>query len=762
MFLFDDDAIYAEALRRIKECADKGKRKLDLSDLSLKVIPQEIAGLKSLTELDITGSALKEIPDSIGNLRSLRRLSLGFHESDLPQKERSFINISPPLPPASGNSPDIDDENRGIVLPESLAHLTNLQNISLGYGFSALPEWLWDMHNLRALSIRSDWITAAPTGIGRLKNLRKLRIYGENISALPDEIGLLPLSVLDLKCPRLAALPESFSNLKKMTILFIRDCNFSAIPDFICGWTELEGLRLYMYDTFQGPVTTLTKIPENIGNLKKLQVLDLESTRIEKLPESLCECPLTYLSLSGNLRKLPENFGKLTGLKELDLSAYELRRLPRSFGNLSALEEFTFRGGSLEELPESAGNLSSLKNLTIMTGGELRLPESFGGLSALEELYIDAEHMKALPQSIGKCGALKSFTLNSDAISELPPSFVKLANLETFWADTFNLKSLPADFGDLAALKNLDIFSGALTAFPESMGTLRNLKSLRLDAQHVLKAPGSFRELSYVKERSIIIGGRGQNIENPSQAKKTGASVVDFDDLMRMSWRYRWKILERCSLKALENLLRHAPHYYSAGVTEKEIVKNILLKRSRLLNRKFEWTRENISRIVQVSDKFLAAWEAGFAKAKSVIDILYENEPDKEAFRDKYGVEIILEPEIRVKNPDNGEFEYPDDTVYSVLMDYLAGGIDLTISINGNDYDPVTHDESGFWENSHVSRRLSWNIEGFGDIDLADQYICYAIHVLYSHHEWANEDILKISDINSRLTITHRSNSGVF
>jgi hypothetical protein len=186
------------------------------------------------------------------------------------------------------------------------------------------------------------------------------------------------------------------------------------------------------------------------------------------------------------------------------------------------------------------------------------------------------------------------------------------------------------------------------------------------------------------------------------------------------------------------------------------------LRRKILLNRKFQWTRENISRIVQVSDRFLAAREAGFAKAKHIIDTLYENETDQEAFWDNYDVEIILEPEILVKNPENDEFEYPDDTAYSVLMDYLAAEIELNMSIGRNKYDPATKDESGFWENSHVSRRLSWNIEGFGDIDLADQYICYALHVLYSHHEWANEDILRIGNIDSRIRITHRSNSGVF
>jgi hypothetical protein len=66
----------------------------------------------------------------------------------------------------------------------------------------------------------------------------------------------------------------------------------------------------------------------------------------------------------------------------------------------------------------------------------------------------------------------------------------------------------------------------------------------------------------------------------------------------------------------------------------------------------------------------------------------------------------------------------------------------------------VTKDEKGFRENSHVNHDLSWNIEGFGDIELKDHYICYAIHILYSHNEWANEDILRINYIESEIRIT--------
>jgi Leucine-rich repeat (LRR) protein len=740
LYLFDDDEIYAEAVRRIKECAEKGKKTLDFSSLSLKTLPPEIAGLEKLAELDISDCKLAAIPDFMGNLRSLKRLSVG-----------------------SRYSSAHDSEIEKIVLPQSLKRLTNLQNLYVGYGVE-IPEWLWDMDHLTALSICNDRIEALPAEIGNLKNLGKLRIYGAKIAALPDEIGHnLPLTVLDLQCPRMKAMPESFSHLKKMTTLAISDCNFSALPDFICEWTELEGIILSMENTFQGPFTELTKIPANIGNLKKLRVLELEGTNIKKLPDSLCECPLERFTVSGDFRSLPENFGKLTRLKELELNAYKLKTVPLSFGSLSSLEVFHFRGGNLGELPESFGNLSSLKNLDIITGQDIRLPETFGNLSALEDFCIDAEKMRVLPESIGNCNALKLFMLESDALTELPRSFVNLVHLEEFHADTFNLKNLPADFGNLAALKSLHIFSGALTTLPESIGTLKKLKSLWLDIHNVVYVPDSFEQLSYVKSNYIITGNTGRG-----KQKRSGSSSghskknADFEELKTMSNAYRWKILEGHSLKELESLLCSVPRHFSAGETDKEIVKDIMLKRRQRLNRKFKWTEENIRRIAEVSDRFLAAWEAGFAKAKSIIDMLYEKETDKNAFWQNYDVEITLDPEILIKDAESGELDYSSDTVYEVIMDYLNSEFELNIMIGKNDYDPVTKDESGFRKDIFICRDLSWNIEGFGDIDLAEQYICYAIHILYSHNEWANEDILKINRISSQVKITREDDTGIF
>jgi Leucine-rich repeat (LRR) protein len=755
---FDAGESYTEAERLIQECREKGGNKLDFSHLSLRAIPPEIAELETLTELDITGSYITEIPGFIGDISTLKRLAVG-------------VTYSSPH----------DRDN--IILPDTLGNLKNLQSLYLGYCIPKIPKWLWGLANLSGLTIFNDAIETIPAAIGTLNELHSLRIHGEKISEIPGETGdCRLLDALELQCPQLKSLPLTFSNLKKLRRFYFSRCNFTAIPDYICGWTELEELALSMDNTFQGPYTDFIKIPKNIGNLKKLKLLKLDGTGIRKIPASLGECPLEQLTITGDFKNLPETFGKLSKLKELELNSYNLRTLPESFGDLSSLEKLELRGSVMElpvsfgnlsslnnlsitargiTLPKTFGNLSSLKDLSFLTSG-LNLPETFGKLSSLENIYIDDNKMTALPKSMGKCSGLKQLYLSGDNLAELPSSIGNLINLEEFSVNAFNLRKIPDAFGNLTELKSLDIFSGALTSIPKSIGDLKKLKTLTLDVYNANKPPESLKNLSYVKCPNINIGKIKQESTRHSwrHTKQRSNTVVDFDELKYMGYQYRWKIFEKCSLKELEALLCSAPDNFRATETDKEIVDDILRERRRL-NRKFSWTGENIKRIEAVSDKFLAAWEEGFGKAKTMIDMLYERETDKDDFWDNYDVEIILHPYIFIKDDKTGEWETPDNSVYSVLTDYLPEW-ELTMQIGDRDYNPATKDEKGFREDTQVNHDLSWNIEGFGDIELQDHYICYAIHVLYSHNEWANEDILKINNIEAEVKVTHRHDSGVF
>jgi hypothetical protein len=241
--------------------------------------------------------------------------------------------------------------------------------------------------------------------------------------------------------------------------------------------------------------------------------------------------------------------------------------------------------------------------------------------------------------------------------------------------------------------------------------------------------------LSYVKKPDIRIGGEEQE-SGADNKKKRGAA--GFSDLVKMNYRYCWKFLETLSMKQLESLLCSAPMRSTASVNEKEVFKWIMQERSRRLNRKFKWIGENKKRIVKVSDEFLKAWEDGFDKAKKMVEALNPRD-------DKYRIEIVLYPDITNFRKDEMYRE-----IYGTITDHLDSETELS---RGFRYDTRAENEDRSGEDLHVNRKLSWNIEGLGEYELEDSYICYALHILYSHNNWAIEDILKINSITTEIKI---------
>jgi hypothetical protein len=300
--------------------------------------------------------------------------------------------------------------------------------------------------------------------------------------------------------------------------------------------------------------------------------------------------------------------------------------------------------------------------------------------------------------------------------------------------------------GSHAAIKYLSIFSGAMNTLPESLRSLKKLKSFSLDAYNIKKLPDWFKKLSYVKEKDIEIGKEEGALSQRNVKKKQG--IASFKDFTYMGYRYRWKLLESYTIKEIESVICSAPEYSVVRGNDMLAFRDMMLARRRKLNSKFRWTQENKMRIAKVSDEFLKAWEEGFAKAKMFIDALYEKEQnkDKDYFEEKYRVEIVLFPAI-LNYKEDGTFT--EEQLYFVITDYLNSKEELSIHI-GSDPEKI---EDDFRQNIRIKRDLSWNIEGLGDIALEDHYICYALHIIYSHNEWALEDIAKINNISSEIRV---------
>jgi len=126
------------------------------------------------------------------------------------------------------------------------------------------------------------------------------------------------------------------------------------------GYQQWEGGRLtYFHLSSNGDFLQLTSIPESIGDLSSLEVLNLNSNQLTSIPESIGDLSsLEDLVLNYNqLTSIPESIGDLSSLEALYLEYNQLTSIPESIGNLSSLEYSTFSGNQLTSIPNSICNL---------------------------------------------------------------------------------------------------------------------------------------------------------------------------------------------------------------------------------------------------------------------------------------------------------------------------------------------------------------------------------------------------------------------
>eukprot|EP01018_Ginkgo_biloba_P005681 Gb_08935 [translate_table: standard] len=352
---------------------------------SLTALPDSIGKLKNLEVLDLSACTKLESLPEISKLESLIRLE--FHGCSnlrtLPNSVGYLINLK---------HLGLSGCSSINTLPE-LSKLESLVKLDLHdcIGLKTLPDPIFDyLINLEYLDLSNcSHLEGLPRSIGSLIRLHFLNMQSNfSVTCLPEEFGrLLQLKELDLNhCEKLGELPQSFANLGCLSIL--RMGGMSKLPGSLC---RLGALRIL--DVRDAGKLVEVDLPEHIGMLKSLEVIDLQGGRFCMLPESFKDLSqLTHLNLNYcrellELPVLPERLVELSicfckklrtvpdlsDLKRLKiLRMYKCEQVEelRGLGSLQALEYLDIGGCNNIKSAAEGNGLDTLKSLeTLHLGG---------------------------------------------------------------------------------------------------------------------------------------------------------------------------------------------------------------------------------------------------------------------------------------------------------------------------------------------------------------------------------------------------------
>lgn len=157
---------------------------------------------------------------------------------------------------------------------------------------------------------------------GELIGIRHLKLSC-GLTHFPSEIIDLAdtLETLDLSGNSLSSLPDDFSRLTKLRIIFCSNNDF-------------------------------TELPEVLGRCPELSMVGFKANRINKVTAKAIPIKLRWLILTDNdLEELPEEIGNCAQLQKLMLAGNRLKSLPDSLAQCSRLELLRVAANQLTEFP---------------------------------------------------------------------------------------------------------------------------------------------------------------------------------------------------------------------------------------------------------------------------------------------------------------------------------------------------------------------------------------------------------------------------
>ncbi|XP_058184927.1 disease resistance protein RPV1-like isoform X2 [Rhododendron vialii] len=413
-----------------------------------------------------------------------------------------------------GNAKAFEKMNNLWLLHLDYVHLTTIyEHISRrllwlswkGFPLDCIP-WNFSMEKLVALDLSYSKLKKVWNGnmiLGKLKFLYLNHCH--YLTRTPDFSRLSSLEELLLNdCKSLVEVDESIRCLNKLLVLGMKNCTkLRKLPSSIWMLKSLERLDL-------SGCSNLGNLAVFKGSLYKLRCLffsswtlppkGVDSIGLSRTPVQV-SCWLKELNLDGcHLSYLPDEIGNLISLEILNLARNRLCTLPDTIGKLSCLKTLALAENNLSTLPDGICNLTCLKRLHLEENNVSNLPSGIGRLTSLESLFLSRNSLCTLPDTIGKLSCLKDLFVGNNKLSHLPSEIGDLNSLEELVLEGNNgFRALPESICKLVCLRTMNLYDCNLSHLPSEIDRLVSLEDLRLGGNRSVTIPDSIWHLPCLK-----------------------------------------------------------------------------------------------------------------------------------------------------------------------------------------------------------------------------------------------------------------------